>query len=122
MAEFIDEILQPGCDPWLSVDFHDRAKIRSDLTKAYKNIRLASSVETEAEVTVSPENLEKPLPQRQQPAQRPRIDLNKTSKATSAKFLRQNFVRLVLVIVMIGPNLFVHFNLECCNFVDVEYL
>ena len=34
LADFGDKALQPSYDPWASVDFHGRAKIHADLTKA----------------------------------------------------------------------------------------
>ena len=39
LAEFGDKALQPSYDPWASVDFHGRAKIHVDLTKAFKDVR-----------------------------------------------------------------------------------
>ena len=88
-VEILDEIgdktIQPCYDPWASVDFHNKCQIYADLSKAYKNVRLASNVETGAEFSVSPETPDKLAPQRHQPAQRPRIDVGKTSKAAAAK-------------------------------------
>ena len=85
LAEFGDKALQPSYDPWASVDFHGRGKIHADLTKAYKDVRIAGNIEADADVTLSSGSPEKLLPQRKRPAQGPRIDLNKTSKAVSAK-------------------------------------
>ena len=85
LAEFGDRALQPSYDPWASVDFHGRAKIHADLTKAYKDVRIAANVEEDAGVTLSSGSPEKLLPQRKRPAQRPRIDLWKTVKAVTAK-------------------------------------
>ena len=85
LAEFGDRALQPSYDPWASVDFHGRAKIHADLTKAYKDVRIAANVEEDADMTLSSGSLEKLLPQRKRPAQRPRIDLSKTVKAVTAK-------------------------------------
>ena len=82
-----DRAIQPCYDPWASVDFHDKSQIYADLTKTYKNVRVASNVETGVEVNVSPETPNKLAPQRCQLAQRPRIDVGKTSKATTAKAL-----------------------------------
>ena len=53
LAEFGDRALQPSYDPWTSVDFHGRAKIHADLTKAYKDVRIAANVEADADVTLS---------------------------------------------------------------------
>ena len=87
LDEFGDRAIQPCYDPWVSVDFHDKSQIYADLTKAYKNVRVASNVETGVEVSVSPETPDKLAPQRRQPAQRPEIDDGKTSKAVAAKVL-----------------------------------
>ena len=86
LADFGDRALQPSYDPWASVDFHDRSKIHADLTKAYKDVRVVANVETDVDVTLSSGSPEKRLPQKKRPAQRPRIDLSKTSKAVAAKF------------------------------------
>ena len=44
------------------MDFHDSSQIDVDLTKAYKNERLASNVETSVGISVSPELLKNLLP------------------------------------------------------------
>ena len=85
LAEFGDRALQPSYDPWASVVFHDRGKIHADLTKAHKDVRIAANVEPDADVGLSSGSPEKLLPQRKRPAQGPRIDLSKTSKAVAAK-------------------------------------
>ena len=85
LAEFGDRALQPSYDPWASVDFHGRVKIHADLTKAYKDVKIAANVETDADVTLSSGSPEKLLPQWKRPAQGPRIDLSKTSKAVAAE-------------------------------------
>ena len=85
LAEFGDRALQPSYDPWASVDFHGRAKMHADLTKAYKDVRIAASFEVGVDVTLSSGSPEKLLPQRKRPAQGPRIDLSKTSKAVAAE-------------------------------------
>ena len=85
LAEFGDKALQPSYEPWTSVVFHGRAKIHADLTKAYKDVRIAANVEADADVTLSSGSPEKLLPQRKRPAQVPRIDLSKTSKAVAAE-------------------------------------
>ena len=77
--------MQPSYDPRASVDFHACAKIHADLTKAYKDVRIAANVETDADVTLSSGSPEKLLPQRKVPAQKPQTDLSKTSKAVVAK-------------------------------------
>ena len=85
LDEFGDKAIQACCDPWASAVFFDECKIYADLTKAYKNVRLPSNVETGVEVSVSPEFPDKLASQRRQPAQKPRIDVGKTSKAAAAK-------------------------------------
>ena len=89
LDEFADRAVQPGYDPWASVNFHDKSQISVDLAKAYKDVRLASNVETGAEVSVSPETPDRLALQRRRPAQMPRIDVGKTSKAAAAKALTQ---------------------------------
>ena len=85
LAEFGDRALQPFCDPWASVDLHGRLKTHADLTKAYKDVRFATNVGADADVTSSSGSLEKRLPQKMRLVQRPSIDLSKTSKAVAAK-------------------------------------
>ena len=87
LDEFGDKTIQPCYDPWAIVDFHDKSQIYAELTKANKNVRLASNVETGVEVSVLPETPDILAPQRRQPAQKPRIDVGKTSKAAAAKAL-----------------------------------
>ena len=85
LAEFGDKALQPSYDLWAGVDFHGRSKIHADLTKAYKDVSVATSVGMGADVTLSSESPAKLLPQRKRPAERRRVDLKKTSKAAAAK-------------------------------------
>ena len=87
MDEYEDKANQPCYDLWPNVDFHDKSQIYAHLTKTYKNVRLASNVETAVEFSQSPEIPDKFFPQRRQPAQKPRIDVGKTSKAAAAKVL-----------------------------------
>ena len=87
LDEFGDRAIQPCYDPRASVDFYDKSQLYADLTTAYKNVRVASIVETGIEVSVLPETPDKLAPQRRQHAQRPRIDVGKTSKAVAAKAL-----------------------------------
>ena len=83
LAEFGDRALQPSYDHWASVDFHGRATIHADLTKIYKDVRIAAKVETDADVTLFSGSPGKLLPQTERPAQG--IDLSKTFKAVAAK-------------------------------------
>ena len=85
LAEFGDRALLPSYDPWASVYSHGRAEIHTDLTQAYKGVRIAANIDPDADVTLSSGSPEKLLPQRKRPVQRPRIDLSKTSKAGTAK-------------------------------------
>ena len=45
LDEFGDKAIQPSYEPWASMDFHDKSQIYADLTKAYKNVRLASNID-----------------------------------------------------------------------------
>ena len=87
LDEFGDKAIQPCYEPWASVDFHNKSEMYADLTNAYKNVRLASNVETGVEISVSPETPDKLAPERRQLAQKSRIDVGKTSKAAAAKDL-----------------------------------
>ena len=68
LDEFGYKAIQPPYDPWASVDFHGKSQMYADLTKAYKNVRIASNVETGVEVSVSLETPDKLAPQRHQPS------------------------------------------------------
>ena len=48
-------------------------------------MRIVANVEADADVTLSSGSPEKLLPRRKRPAQGPRIDLSKTSKAVAAE-------------------------------------
>ena len=85
LAEFGDRALQRSYDPRASVDFHGRVQVHADLTEADKDVRIAANVELQANMTLSSGSPEKLLPQRKVPAQRPRIDLSRTSKAVAKK-------------------------------------
>ena len=87
MGKFADKAIQPCYGPRSSVDFHDKSQIYADVSKAYKNVRIASNVETGVEVNVSAETADELASQRRQPAQKPRTDVSKTSKAAAAKAL-----------------------------------
>ena len=51
LSKFGDKALKPSYDSWCSVDFHGRAEIHANLTKAYKDVRVAGSVEPDADMT-----------------------------------------------------------------------
>ena len=73
LAEFSDKAIRPSFDPWVSVDFRDRSKIHADLTKTYKDVRFATNVGTDANVTLPSGSPEKVFPQKKRPAQRMRL-------------------------------------------------
>ena len=85
LAQFGDKALQRSYDSWANVDFHGHSQTHGDLTKTYKDARVATNVGTDADVTLSSGSPEKLLPQKKRPAQRQRIDFSKTSKAVAAK-------------------------------------
>ena len=78
LETFGDSALQCGYNPWEFVDVHGYEKIRTELDKSYKAVRIASDVESFASVS-EPVFVSERLPeQRRRPAQRPRIDISKT--------------------------------------------
>ena len=78
LETFGDSALQCGYNPWEVVDVHGYEKIRAELEKSYKAVRIASDVESSASVS-EPVFVSERLPeQRCRPAQRPRIDISKT--------------------------------------------
>ena len=75
---FGDCALQCGYNPWEFVNYHDYEKIRAELEKSYKAVKVASDVESSASLS-GPVFVSERLPeQRRRPAQRPRIDISKT--------------------------------------------
>ena len=87
LDEFADKAIEPCYYPWHSLDFHDESKIYADLTKAYKKVRAVSNLETSVEIILSPDNPDELAPKKHQSAQRPRIDVVKTSITAAAKAL-----------------------------------
>ena len=83
---FGDQALRAGYDPWESVDFHERADVLEGLSKSYKDVRVASDLDTSSLSTVlqSPGKLSL---QRRTPDQAPKIDFGKTSRAGTASAL-----------------------------------
>ena len=73
------------------MDLHGRVKIHAILTKAYEDVKFATNVGSDLDVMLSSESPENFLPQRKRPAQRPRIDLRRYSKAVAAKTLALKF-------------------------------
>ena len=78
LETFGDSALQCGYNPWEFVDVHGYEKIRTELEKSYKAVRVASDVESSASLS-EPVFVSERLPeQRRRPAQRPGIDISKT--------------------------------------------
>ena len=78
LETFGDSALQCGYNSWEFVDVHGYEKIRTELEKSYKAVRVASDVESSASLS-EPVFVSERLPeQRRRPAQRPRIDISKT--------------------------------------------
>ena len=71
LETFGDSALQYGYNPWEFVDVHGYEKIRTELEKSYKAVRIASDVESSASVS-EPVFVSERLPE-----QRPRIDISK---------------------------------------------
>ena len=78
LETFGDRALQCGYNPWEFVDIHGYEKIRAELGKSYKVVRIASDVESSASVSERVFVSERLPKQRRRPAQRPRIDISKT--------------------------------------------
>ena len=78
LETFGDSALQCGYNSWEFVDYHGYEKIRTELEKSCKAVRVASDVESSASLS-EPVFVSERLPeQRRCPAQRPRIDISKT--------------------------------------------
>ena len=78
LETFGDSALQCGYNPWEFFGVHGYEKIRTELEKSYKAVRIASDVESSASVS-EPVFVSERLPeQRRRPAQRPRIYISKT--------------------------------------------
>ena len=87
LETFSDSPLQCGYNPWESVDVHGYENIRVELEKSYKAVRVASDVESSSSLN-EPVFVSERLPeQRRCPAQRPRIDINKTHHSGVAELL-----------------------------------
>ena len=87
LGTFGDSALQSSYNPWESVDYHNYEKIRTELEKSYKAVRIASDVESSASLS-EPVFVSERLPeQRRRPAQRPRIDISKTHHRGVAELL-----------------------------------
>ena len=78
LETFGDSALQSSYNPREFVNYHNYEKIRTELEKSYKAVRVASDVESSASLS-EPVFVSERLPeQRRRPAQRPRIDISKT--------------------------------------------
>ena len=89
LETFGDGALQCGYNPCEFVDVHGYEKIRTELDKSYKAVRIASDVESSASVS-EPVFVSERLPeQRRRPAQRPRIDISKTHHRGVADLLAE---------------------------------
>ena len=87
LETFSDSALQCGYNPWEFVDVHGYEKIRAELEKSFKAVRVASDVEFSASLS-EPVFVSERLPeQRRRPTQRPRIDISKTHHRGVAELL-----------------------------------
>ena len=73
LETFSDSALQCGYNPWEFVDVHGYEKIRAELEKSFKAVRVASGVESSASLSEPVFVSERLSEQRRRPAQRPRI-------------------------------------------------
>ena len=87
LETFSDSALQCDYNPWESVNVHGYEKIRAELEKSYKAVRVASDVESSSSLS-EPVFVPERLPeQHRRPAQRPRINISKTHLSGVAEFL-----------------------------------
>ena len=84
---FSDSALLCDYNPWESVSVHGYERIRAELEKSYKAVRVASDVGFSSSLS-EPVFVSERLPeQRRHPAQRPRIDISKTHHSGVAEWL-----------------------------------
>ena len=84
---FSDRSLQCDYSPWESVNVLGYEKIRAELEKSYKAVRVASDVESSSSLS-EPVFVSERLPeQRRPPAQRLRFDIGKTHHSGVADLL-----------------------------------
>ena len=82
-----DSALQCDYNPWESVNVHGYEKIRAELEKSYKAVRVASVVESFSSLSV-PVFVSERLPEeRRRPAQLPRIVISKSHQSVVAELL-----------------------------------
>ena len=86
LETFSVSALQRDYIPWESVNIHGYEKIRAELEKSYKAVRVASDVESSSSLS-EPVFLSETLPEQRRPAQRPRIDISKTHHSGVAELL-----------------------------------
>ena len=87
LETFSDSALQCDYNPWESIIVHGYQKIRAELEKSYKAVRVASDVESSSFLS-EPVIVSEKLPeQRRRPAQRPRTDISKTHHSGIAELL-----------------------------------
>ena len=84
LETFSDRALQSDYKPWVSVDAYGYEKLRVELEKSSKAVRVASDVESLSEPAFVSERLPE---QRRRLAQRPRIDIGKTHHSGVAELL-----------------------------------
>ena len=87
LETFSDSTLQSVYNPWESVNVHGYEKIRAELEKSYKAVRVASDVESCSSLSEQVFVSERLPEQRRRPAQRPRIDISKTHHSGVAELL-----------------------------------
>ena len=78
LEAFSDSALQSDYKSSESVNVHNYEKIRAELEKSYKAVRVVSDVESTSSLSEPVFVSERLLEQRRRPAQRPRIDISKT--------------------------------------------
>ena len=87
LETFSDRAFQCDYNPWELVNVHGYEKIRAELEKSYKAVRVASDVESSPSLS-EPVFVTERLPeQRRRPAQRPLIDIRKLHHSGVAEFL-----------------------------------
>ena len=87
LETFSDSALHCDYNPWESVNAHEYEKIRAELEKSYKAVRVASDVESSSSLSEPVFVSERLSEQRRRPAQRPRIDTSKTDHSGVAELL-----------------------------------
>ena len=87
LETFSNSALQCDYNPWDFVEVHGYEKIRAELEKSFKAVRVASDVESSASLS-EPVFVSARLPERRRRrAQRPRIDISKTHHRGVAELL-----------------------------------